>query len=588
MIITPDRFLKSLISRCKRIFIVLFVAAVFALTSAVITRPASSAPPEPEITPTPLVNPRMEQPALPQNPTLADQGAQIYWLYCLACHGDQGQGLTDEYRKMAFGEDMNCWTSKCHGYNHPPEGFIFPRLVPPVVGEGTLKRFVTAAELQKYLYQKMPWWNPGLINKDEAWQLTAFLLRQNGNLSSEAEFKIKEAATIPVHLPIRSVRNEKLGQLLLIVSLGAVVLALITANRWKVLEHDESKQLPRTRPSFLHHLHPPTIPLPQARWRYTLGAGGIAVFLSLLLIITGILEMFFYIPTPEQAGASIQTITFLVPFGSLIRGIHFWAGQGLVIVAVVHLLRVVFTGAYSLPRRFNYLLGLFLFVLVLFLDFTGYVLRWDEGIRWALMVGTNLLKTIPLIGEAIYGFVIGGSQPGLATLTRFYTWHIFALTLILVIIVVWHIFRVRRDGGISAPPPEQRLDVRRISRFELVRREVIGMLVVCTVVLLLGALIPAPLAVPIQENVVTPFSEVRAPWFFLWVQYLLRYGDAFWMGVAIPLGILLLLAVLPYLLPGLPAEQKGHWFPRAGRAAQIVIAGLTLAVLILTILELFQ
>ena len=82
------------------------------------------------------------------------------------------------------------------------------------------------------------------------------------------------------------------------------------------------------------------------------------------------------------------------------RNLHYWAAQFLVIVALVHLLRVIFTGAYAPPRRFNYLLGMGLLVLAVLLDFTGYVLRWDEGIRWALVAGTNLVKSIPLIGAA--------------------------------------------------------------------------------------------------------------------------------------------------------------------------------------------
>ena len=93
------------------------------------------------------------------------------------------------------------------------------------------------------------------------------------------------------------------------------------------------------RPNFFPHLHPPTIPAAQARWRYTLGAGGTAIFLVLVLVITGALEMFYYIPTPAEAALSIQTITYLVPFGGLIRNIHFWSAQLLIIVSAVHLVR---------------------------------------------------------------------------------------------------------------------------------------------------------------------------------------------------------------------------------------------------------
>src|SRR5512138_1601424 len=127
------------------------------------------------------------------------------------------------------------------------------------------------------------------------------------------------------------------------------------------------------RPSFFHHLHPPTIPEKQARFRYTLAAGGLAAFLVFILLVTGLLEVFYYIPTPEGASQSIQAISFLVPYGGLVRNLHYWAAQFLVLVAGIHLLRVVMTGAYSPPRRQNYLLGMGLFVLAILLDFTGYV-----------------------------------------------------------------------------------------------------------------------------------------------------------------------------------------------------------------------
>src|SRR3989304_1002977 len=93
------------------------------------------------------------------------------------------------------------------------------------------------------------------------------------------------------------------------------------------------------RPSFFHHLHPPTIPAPQARLRYTLAAGGLSVYLVLVVAFTGILVTFFYIPTPDQAAKSVQELTFLVPYGWLVRNLHYWSAQLLILVAALHLLR---------------------------------------------------------------------------------------------------------------------------------------------------------------------------------------------------------------------------------------------------------
>ena len=336
------------------------------------------------------------------------------------------------------------------------------------------------------------------------------------------------------------------------------------------------------RPTFFHHLHPPTIPAKQSRWRYTLGAGGTAIFLILVLGATGILEMFYYIPTPDQAAQSIQTISYLVPFGGLIRNLHYWSAQLLLIVTAIHLLRVVFTGSYAPPRRFNYLLGLALFILAIMLDFTGYILRWDQGIQWALVVGTNLIKTIPLIGNSLYIVLTGGTQPGLPTLIRFYAWHIFGLTLAAIILMVWHVFRIRRDGGIAVPPPHLRADKERISRNELIRREVLAMLLTGAALILFAAFISAPIAQPITDITVMA-GDAKAPWFFLWVQQMLKWGDPFFWGVLVPLIILALLALIPYIFPRPADSELGKWFPRSNRLAQIVLAIIALLIIILTI-----
>lgn len=339
------------------------------------------------------------------------------------------------------------------------------------------------------------------------------------------------------------------------------------------------------RPSFLHHLHPPTIPARQARLRYTLAAGGLAVFLALILGVTGLLEMFYYIPTPDQAAASIQTIAFLVPYGGLVRNLHYWSAQFLVIVTLIHLLRVILTGSYAAPRRFNYLLGMGLLVLAVLLDFTGYVLRWDEGIRWALVTGTNLVRSIPLIGSGLYALLVGGSRLGPATLIRFYGWHAFGLTLPAGLLLVWHIFRLRRDGGIAVPPPALRPDQARITRFELVRREVLAMLLTAAALLLLSTFASAPLAAPISAS--APGAETaRAPWFFLWVQQMLKLGNPFFWGVVVPLAALFLLSLLPYIFPPPAKSELGNWFPKSNRLAQWAALLLLAAILTLTIFAL--
>lgn len=338
------------------------------------------------------------------------------------------------------------------------------------------------------------------------------------------------------------------------------------------------------RPNFFHHLHPPTIPAAQARWRHTLSAGGTAVFLMLILGTTGILEMFYYVPNPEQAALSVQTITYHVPFGRFVRNLHYWSAQLLLIVSVIHLLRVVFTAAYASPRRLNYLLGLGLFILAILLDFTGYILRWDVDICWPLTTGTNLLKTIPFIGDFLFRIAVGGGEACETALLRFYTWHIFGLTLPVILVGVWHAFRVRRDGGIAVPPPNFRTDTSRISRNELVRREVLVIFIVSIVIILMASFLPAPIA-PAMIGKPSPTADARAPWFFLWVQEMLKWGDPLIFGVLIPFGIFVILALIPYIFPK-PAEGDiGTWFPKSNRLAQVTVVVISLFVVILTLVN---
>ncbi|CAG0931823.1 ubiquinol-cytochrome c reductase cytochrome b subunit [Thermoflexales bacterium] len=332
------------------------------------------------------------------------------------------------------------------------------------------------------------------------------------------------------------------------------------------------------RSTFFHHLHPPTLPRRAARFRYTFGLGGAAVFLFGVLVVTGLLEMFYYVPSLERANASVQLLTFLVPYGWLVRGVHYWAAQGLVVIAVLHLLRVVLTGAYKSPRRFNWLLGVSLLVLVVLLDFTGYVLRWDTDIEWALLVGTNLLKSIPLIGESLYGLVVGGSEVSGDTIVRFYAWHVFGLALIAAVTIGWHIFRVRRDGGISTPEPRT---PDRITRDDLVKREVVAMLLLAAVLLLLALVFPPELG-PAGDFSQLP-GEASAPWFFVWVQQLLRWGDPLPMGLLIPIGLVVVLFLIPYVIDR-RSTGVGRWFNREGRVAQWVTLVLLASIVALTVL----
>jgi hypothetical protein len=157
------------------------------------------------------------------------------------------------------------------------------------------------------------------------------------------------------------------------------------------------------------------------------------------------------------------------------------------------------------------------------------------------------------------------------------------LTLAVAILVTWHVFRVRRDGGIASAPPHLSQDPQWITRFALVRREVLAMVVAIIFLFIVALIIPAPTDPPI-----TSFSSMagssQAPWFFLWVQQLLKWGNPFWLGIVVPVVIVTLLGLFPYTLPNAEKSELGRWFPWGNRAAQMLTVLLYLAILVLTFL----
>lgn len=342
-----------------------------------------------------------------------------------------------------------------------------------------------------------------------------------------------------------------------------------------------------TRPTFFEHLHPPTIPTREARFTYTFGLGGMSLFLFLSLIVTGVPLMFVYVPTAASAADSIRTITYVAPFGWLLRNLHYWAAALLLLTGGLHLLRVVFSGSYKKPRRFNWLLGLTILLLSLLLSFSGYVLRWDVDTYGALTVGTHIVQQLPIIGNWLYQLLVGGTDISDTTLVRFYTWHTLGLAVPVLLLMGWHAFRVRRDGGIShkaanAAPAK----APRISRHELVQREGVVMLALLCLLMVLSLFWNAPLAPPV-DSLAGPSAEpsrIAAPWFFLWVQALLRRWSPWLAGILIPLGVTLVLALLPWTLDRRP-EGTAIWFHPTGRWAQMVIIAMTTAIITLTLME---
>lgn len=154
-------------------------------------------PPGPQVTAT-ATQDRLAEPTLPASPSQADRGAQVYWLSCLPCHGDRGQGLTDEFIQTYPPEDRNCWESGCHGERPYQNGFKLPPSIPAVIGVQALGKFSNAAVLQAYIKSAMPFWKPGSLVEEDAWAVTAFLLRESGIRAERLELNASNAGQVSI------------------------------------------------------------------------------------------------------------------------------------------------------------------------------------------------------------------------------------------------------------------------------------------------------------------------------------------------------------------------------------------------------
>jgi quinol-cytochrome oxidoreductase complex cytochrome b subunit len=174
--------------------------------------------------------------------------------------------------------------------------------------------------------------------------------------------------------------------------------------------------------------------------------GGIAFILFLILLVTGILLSVYYEPTPADAYKSVLSISTQVQFGWWIRSIHKWAASGMVLLVVVHMLRVFFTGAYKRPRELNWIAGVALLLITLAFGFTGYLLPWDQRAYWATRVGTDIAGSAPLVGHFLLVSMRGGETISGATLGRFFTLHVLVLPVAIAVFLGAHFWMIRRHG----------------------------------------------------------------------------------------------------------------------------------------------
>jgi len=223
-------------------------------------------------------------------------------------------------------------------------------------------------------------------------------------------------------------------------------------------------EIQAVRRTVFFHLHPTRLSADRMKISFTWCLGGLTFLLLLITAFTGALLMIYYRPTLENAYADILDLRYAVFLGGFLRNVHRWAGHGIVISVVLHMLRVFYTGSYKPPREFNWIIGVCLFLIILAFAFTGYLLPWDQISYWGTRIGTNLLHSVPLLGAdgpfgSVLGlrpdsdlafFLLGDSDLGPRALVRFYSLHVFILPLLAVIFLMVHFWRVRKDGNLAS------------------------------------------------------------------------------------------------------------------------------------------
>jgi quinol-cytochrome oxidoreductase complex cytochrome b subunit len=373
----------------------------------------------------------------------------------------------------------------------------------------------------------------------------------------------------------------------------------LPANAWHSLFRNPlpSSDFGRATTSFTNfflHIHPVKVNRNTLRPLYTLGLGLMAFFLFVILTVTGVLLMFYYVPSTTQAYDRMLDLRGTVAFGIFLRNMHRWSAHGMVGVVFLHMCRVFLTGSYKKPREFNWVVGVVLFLLTLLLSFTGYLLPWDQLAFWAITVGTSIAGYAPLVGSEIKFLLLGDATVGQEALLRFYVLHVAVLPIAIVLLMAIHFWRIRKDGGLSRPeeadgfaPPEVAVAVRAT---ELPKNKVFGLqgfvrgpftkvgnipdqsvfswpnlviaelfvfILTLAVILVLSLLFNAPLEEPV--NVMHPPNPAKAPWYFLGLQEMVSYS-AFWGGVGVPAVFVILLLLAPYIDRG--TGGVGRWFAR--------------------------
>jgi ubiquinol-cytochrome c reductase cytochrome b subunit len=313
-----------------------------------------------------------------------------------------------------------------------------------------------------------------------------------------------------------------------------------------------------------------------ARWRYVWGST--LSFCFFVQVVTGFVLWAAYSPSAQSAWESVYYIQHQMWGGWLLRGVHHFTAHAMVVLLVVHFVQVVVDGAYRAPREINFWLGLILMQIVLGLALTGYLLPWDQKGYWATSVATGMISLVPVIGGSLERLVVGGSEYGHHTLTRFFALHAGVLPALLTIFLTLHVLLFRRHG-LTVRNPNRAPD----TSFwpEQVLRDAVACLGVAIVVmvLVLWNYPTAEAGVPLTQqlgaelgapaNPAENYSAARPESYFLFLYQTLKYLSPFVGTIVVPGLVMLSL----FLMPFVGRWELGHRFNVVWTFALLVGAG---------------
>ncbi len=370
---------------------------------------------------------------------------------------------------------------------------------------------------------------------------------------------------------------------------------------WSVFPASAKEATDAILANLLLHWFPARMRATSLAWTPSLWLGTVSWVLFVSLLVTGLPLMVFYIPSTREAYPSVKDIEHVVSFGWWLRAAHRVGAHLMVIAVTLHMARVFLTGAYrnganrEQHRGWNWVIGVALLLCTVLLSFTGYLLPWDQLAYWAITVSMNIVASAPLAGERLRALLLGGRDVGQAALIRFYLLHIVVLPIAMAALFGYHMWRVRKDGGLAhgEAPEEEALVVNAIPA--VVVRVALVTLATWLAVTVLAVVVPSPLEQ--AANPLVTANPAKAPWYFLWLQEVVadttvRLGGvtvngALVGGIILPAILLVATTLWPWLDRS-PSTAAGVWLARERRTQVVVFTLIAVLVAGFTVVGLLR